>query len=548
MLDIYKKSGYNIYNYKRQWGQLMSFTYELNVGKYRYVYEATSYRNEKGDSRNKAVIIGKVDQNTGQRIYKDDYIDRMKKAGITIENPNDSKLFSVDDIKKSTIREYGMIYLLQELAERDGLLGALNEAFPYDSNELFTLACYLVSSGEPFQYCEDWVRNTECPPVGTLSSQRISELLGRIEQDGRDRFYQLWCACRYEREYLALDITSTSSYSELIDDVAWGHNRDGEKLPQVNICMLMGEESRLPVYQTVYDGSLNDVKTLNKTITSFGFITEGRDLLAVMDKGFYSGANISGMMDATPRVQFVVSMPLTAKLTKTLIESARDEIDDIDNVIVIGDDSLRGVSSEIEWANEKIYAHVYYSAKKASRVREELYVHVALLRDGAIAEPHKYVESAEHKKYLRFTKTKLGYSIKIRREVLDKELSYSGWVVILSNKLANASKTIGIYRDKDVVEKGFERFKNSLDMGRLRVHSEYRMQNKLFVGFIALIQMSEINCIMTKTALYRKMTMRQLVLTLSKLRVQYIKGTRVLFPLTKTQREIFEIFDVAIPK
>ena len=526
----------------------MSFIYEHNVGKYRYVYEAISYRNEKGDSRNKAVMIGKVDPSTGQRVYKDSYIDRMKDAGITIENPSGSKRFSVDDIKKSTLREYGMMYLLQALAERDGLLGALSDAFPYDYNEVFTLACYLVSSGEPFQYCEDWVRNTECPPVGRLSSQRISDLLGRIEPESRDGFYRAWCSCRFEREYLALDITSASSYSELIDDVAWGHNRDGEKLPQVNICMLMGEESRLPVYQAVYDGGLNDVKTLGKTIASFGHITGGRGVLAVMDKGFYSGANITGMLGADPPVQFVVSAPLTARLTQAMIESARDGIDDIDNVIVVGDDSMRGVTSEVEWGGEKLYSHVYYSAKKASRAREELYMHVAILRDGATEAPQKYMDSAEHKKYLRFAKLKRGYSIRVRRDVVDKELRHSGWVVILSNKLSDASKTIGIYREKDVVEKGFERFKNSLDMGRLRVHSDLRMQNKLFVGFIALILISEINCVMTKKSLYRKMTMRQLVLTLSKLRVQYVQSVRIPFPVTKTQREIYEAFDVPIPK
>lgn len=63
-------------------------------------------------------------------------------------------------------------------------------------------------------------------------------------------------------EYLALDITSESSYSELIEDVEWGYNRDHEQLPQVNLCMMVGETSRLPIHQTVYAGSHKDVRTL----------------------------------------------------------------------------------------------------------------------------------------------------------------------------------------------------------------------------------------------------------------------------------------------
>jgi transposase len=46
-------------------------------------------------------------------------------------------------------------------------------------------------------------------------------------------------------------------------------------------------------------------------------------------------------------------------------------------------------------------------------------------------------------------------------------------------------KRIFIYREKDVVEKGFLWFKNSLDLARLRVHQGNSMQNKTFVGFLA---------------------------------------------------------------
>lgn len=62
--------------------------------------------------------------------------------------------------------------------------------------------------------------------------------------------------------YIALDITSISSYSQLMKSCEWGYNRDHENLPQINLCMLFGEESMLPVYQTAYTGSLKDVTTL----------------------------------------------------------------------------------------------------------------------------------------------------------------------------------------------------------------------------------------------------------------------------------------------
>lgn len=52
-----------------------------------------------------------------------------------------------------------------------------------------------------------------------------------------------------------------------------GDNRDKEQLPQINICMHMGETSRLPIYQVLYSGSLKDVSTLETT-----FIENGHNL------------------------------------------------------------------------------------------------------------------------------------------------------------------------------------------------------------------------------------------------------------------------------
>ncbi|TWI61747.1 hypothetical protein LZ24_03425, partial [Desulfobotulus alkaliphilus] len=100
---------------------------------------------------------------------------------------------------------------------------------------------------------------------------------------------------------------------------------------------------------------------------------------------------------------------------------------------------------------------------------------------------------------------------------------------------------------KDVVEKGFDRMKNNLDLGRLRVHSNHKAWNKTFVGFLALILLSKIHYTMVQEKLYCKMTMKELILTLSKLRIQEIKGVRILFPLTKLQKTIFKAFGAKEP-
>ncbi|WP_042315273.1 hypothetical protein [Desulfofarcimen acetoxidans] len=120
------------------------------------------------------------------------------------------------------------------------------------------------------------------------------------------------------------------------------------------------------------------------------------------------------------------------------------------------------------------------------------------------------------------------------------------WLVVLSNDVSDAKEALSIYRRKDVVEKGFLRLKTQLDLGRPRVHRDDSMQNKVFIGFIALILMCHLHKVMLNKDLYKNMTMKKLLLILSKLRVQHINGQCILFLLTK-QKAIYKAFAVKEP-
>ncbi|TYT74719.1 IS1634 family transposase, partial [Desulfobotulus mexicanus] len=455
-----------------------------------------------------------------------------------------------EDIRQSTVREYGAFYLLHQIADKIGLLEALQKSNAEHWQELFVLACYLVTSGDPFLYCEQWVQNTECLPVGSMSSQRISELMGVISADQQNQFYQLWCKLRSEKEYLALDITSISSYSNLIDDVEWGYNRDHESLPQVNLCLLMGENSHLPIYQEFYSGSLKDVSTLKTTLSKLAIFTQNRPLRLVMDKGFYSIQNVNSMLEQAD-LRWLIAVPFTTGIAKKSVDSERKDIDRVTNTIVIGSDSIRAVTKEQAWNPEhRIYVHVYYNALKGAKIREDLYSYTARLRDFAKENPVMASGDAQYRKYLiirRSTKQSSGYTVSIREDAVEKALGYAGWMVLISNDVSEATEALRIYRDKDVVEKGFDRMKNNLDLGRLRVHSNHNARNKTFVGFLALILLSKIHYTMLQEKLYCKMTMKELLLTLSKLRRQEIKGTKILFPLSRLQMTIFKAFGVKEP-
>lgn len=442
-----------------------------------------------------------------------------------------------------------MIHLLTGISENIGLTSVLRETFPLLHEQIFTLASFLFSCGEPVAYCADWLERSDISGVGPLSSQRVSELLQAITDAERQRFFTLWSRYRNDREYLALDITSISSWYQLIDDVEWGYNRDGDKLPQINLCMLLGQQSRLPVRMTVYNGSIKDVSTLETTIAQI-VPSEQEQIMIVTDKGFSSKKNID-MLLCREGVLFLMALPLTLGFTRRQIESERKDIDRLQNTIVCGADILRGISKERSWGrNHKLFVHVFYNDMKATVVKNRLYGHVRQLAQEAQADPGNGKLKEQFDRYLIIRKSEnqeSGYTVNVREDVVASELANAGWLVTVSNHIQDAAEAIGIYGEKDVVEKGFMRIKHSLGLDRLRVHSQQAMESKVFVGFIALILCSHIHRTMLQRGLYKAMTVKDLIRNMEKLRTQVIDGRRILFPLTKRQKNIYKAFAVSLP-
>ena len=87
-------------------------------------------------------------------------------------------------------------------------------------------------------------------------------------------------------EYIAYDVTSISSYSKQIAELEWGYNRDKEKLPQINMGMYYGEETKLPLNYRVYPGSISDKAHLKYMVESSDRFNNNR-LRYVMDEVFY---------------------------------------------------------------------------------------------------------------------------------------------------------------------------------------------------------------------------------------------------------------------
>jgi len=501
------------------------FKYEQTINGTIYVYEVTSYWDKKKQqARQKRVCTGKKDPKTGEFF------------------PSKSCRQARD------CRDFGNYYLLKTIADRIGLTKILTEVYPDIWNELLTCIFYEISERKPLYLCGTWSESTQTPGNTILSSPRISELLQNLGARDRDRmeFFTEWAKHRAEEEYLAFDITSISSYSKLIKYLEYGYNRDGEQLPQINLGMLFGETSLLPIFYSIHQGSIRDIRTLKNMIT-FAEHMEIKKIRFIMDKGFYSEANIREMLKNL--VKFAISVPFTTLLAKSLVDKVRKTITAPSNSFAINGDIIYATRCSIKQFDASLNAFIYYNERSFLDAKESLLKRIMGL-ELELSEKKKLPRNFIHpcQKYLTIRNSKKGLIIRRNEHAIAEHLRYSGYLVIISNDLTDVCETLHTYRSKDTVERAFDNLKNELDLKRLRVHSELAMTGRVFLCFLSLILHSWIDRRMKEMKLYKKWTQEEVMCELKRLKIIELSDNKtIMTEISKNQSKLFKVFQIPSP-
>ena len=156
-------------------------------------------------------------------------------------------------------------------------------------------------------------------PELPLKSQNISNLLSKVgDSDIPSTFMGKMFRNLGTKSTLIYDLTSFSSYSQMMNLLEYGYNRDGLDLPQINLSMIVDKEKGIPVMYDIYPGSIVDVTTLKNTIKkikAYGV----EDYTLVMDRGLFSKGNIEELLHE--EVPFIMPAAMTLKSVKQLMSS-----------------------------------------------------------------------------------------------------------------------------------------------------------------------------------------------------------------------------------
>ena len=519
-----------------------------------YVYIDHSFWNaEKQQADHKREYIGKYD---GESFVPNKNFNRLKaEYEASISQPKTGPVPTDICLRQF----YGATYLLDQITEKTGIAADLEKCFGVLAPQILSIAYYLVTEEGLLLYRFAKWSNTHRHPYGKdITSQRSSELFGLISEEAKMQYFRYQAKRHSCDEYLAFDTTSVSSYSTLIKQVRYGKNKEGDSLPQINLTLLYGEKSMLPVYYRKLAGNISDVKVIENLVKDVDFL-ELKKLKLVMDRGFYSEKNINDLMKHHHK--FLIGARLSLKMVNNRLDKIRNDF--VTRFNYNSELKLYVMSFTEEWTyteektrsgevitdKRRIYLHFYYNDQKATDDKVRFNAMLDRLENNLINGTPDPGDAKLYQKYFTIHETPVrGKTYSFNEEAIRKAEQNYGYFALMTNGIKDPSEALRIYRLKDLIEKSFGNLKERLSMRRMAVASEENFEGKLFVQFIALQLMSYIKKQMDKNKLFSDYTLQSLLDEIDIIEYYQQPGkAHHLSEITGKQRRIYEFMDVLSP-
>ena len=483
-----------------------------------YVYESVSYWDrEKKQPRSRRTLIGRLDPETGKILPTDG---RGKRRAQKEADPVVRK--GPVPVTKTDRLFFGATYLLDQIGEVTGLTADLKTCFPDTYKQIQSIAYYLVLEDQnPLFRFKKWAAIHRHPYGKDIPSQRSTEIFQSVTEEAKMHFFRLQGKRRAEKEYWAYDSTSISSRSETLRQVKYGKNKDDDRLPQINLALVFGEESRLPFYYRKLAGNVPDVKTIQELLRELDVLGYEKIKL-VMDRGYYSAENINALFKK--HLKFLCGTSSALSFAKEFIREIGSKKDHYEyynsnlelyvftKTIAWDYEQERPYQGDVVKEERRMYLHLYFNPDKFSDDGKTFNRKLDSLKNELLSGHRVPEHEKEYKKYFEIKETpKRGISLTVKQDAIDAAHERYGFFVLISNEVKDPVTALSLYRMRDVVEKAFWNVKERLNLRRTMTSSESSLEGKLFVEFVALIYLSYIQKKMEEKGLFATYTLHELL-------------------------------------
>ncbi len=455
--------------------------------------------------------------------------------------------------------DYGDVQLLFKIAKMLGIPEIINENVETKSNMdvgmLVTLLSIAHATGKlsfpKFQFWYSYSGFEEEVGIdeGKLTSTNISRALENIswkpsigsEDIAGDIVYEIeneiWKKFKKFENVdcpLYYDITSIYTYSENLDIAFFGHAKSHEKVPQINVGLVVSRPHAFPMMHRIFAGNVTDKMTLKEIAILLKKKFNTKRNMLVLDRGFDPKTALNNLRKA--KFESLMMLPFQDKeITSIAMSVPTEKITNVKNLL--GEEYITDVYAKLFGRMERFILGFNPNKKPKEKLSRDKKVKRAYEKLEAY---RKSIKTGKHKseervytrikkivfgvgKYFRYKVKKKGKLIsdiefEINQKTLKEVESLDGrFLLLCSDKKISKEDCIKIYRDRDLVEKSFGKFKGPIGIEPIGCNRIEQANSRIFISYLSYVLYSYLRYLMSKHKL--KMSVEELLMKANKIKI-----------------------------
>lgn len=422
---------------------------------------------------------------------------------------------------------YGFVALLEAAAKQSGLWQSLKKVFPSDWQMMLMIVEALMSYPDRALYRPKHFHDV-CwhTLVDKPTEYGMTKALEAVDPESLQRFFgdferrvaakSTSSDAHQKMIVCALDTTSLSTYSAMLEAAKYGKNKEGDPMAQINLLMICDNITGIPLYYRSLPGNYSDKNVLDTTIKELRSAQFRKGTLLVMDRGFYSHANVVKLLEGNFR--FLMGMPLSAGIYRGAIGEAAEVILDAANFCTAAGipawSKVIRVDAPRRGRGPNSYEVCLYLFLNPEKQAEEQVKYMKKFSNGQIAleaDPSLYHKGNFYGRYYiieRDATTDTGIAVRHNVQAQRDKMKECGFFGYLGPVGLTPERVLKITRNRDTIEKDYEAFKSR--MRRPRHSLEEHLEGKIFLVFLVTILEMWIRKIMDSYLLYDKYSFNDL--------------------------------------
>lgn len=422
----------------------------------------------------------------------------VKEAYYPVEN---RKKVEVSDYKD---KYYGYVAAIEAAAKKTGLYNALKKVFPNDYLALMSMVEQLMCMPNRPLYSPDrfhntyWHTNIDC-----LSENDITKALEAVTPTQRERFFHEFNKERKKEGEIivALDTTSISTYSSMLELARYGYNKEGDDLAQINLLLVCDNNTGIPIHYRSVAGNNADSVSVMASIENMKKEEVNEGAVFVMDRGFCTEAVMVLLLKNG--YSFLMCMPQTCSFYDKAVEAVIANIEDSSNYIPEIGRYCATYDVKIpcprKGRGENAYTmtvYVYKDLQAEADQKEKLANKFCEMSKKLNDDPSLYKPNSNYRKY--FIQNEDG-TFSHNKEAQERKIKECGLILLIGPQKMGKLKAHYTYKSRDCIEKDYEGWKAR--MRRPRHSLEEHLEGKIFLLFMVTVIETYIRNILNKAYL-----------------------------------------------